>query len=203
MKKWSSIYKIRFPNRKLIFTLIGLILIISLYLFGFVPIFDFIKYSEEDIRLKRKALFKYDEYLRNRKAIEDELNLITIQYRSVLKRLIPGETPQLGAANLQDIIKRISEKNGIGIKSFRPLESKDTQFFRKISIQIEFNPTNSMLSLGQFIYDIENFEKELIISEMDLSILNPRVPNSIRGSLVISGFIKGDKTKIKEKGGKI
>ncbi len=56
-----------------------------------------------------------------------------------------------------------------------------------------------MLSLGQFIYDIENQEKELMISEMDLLILNIRMPNQIQGSLVISGLMKGTKTKEKGK----
>jgi hypothetical protein len=52
--------------------------------------------------------------------------------------------------------------------------------------------------LSQFIYDIENNEKELMISEMDLLVLNPRMPSNIQGSMVISGLMKG--TKIKEKG---
>jgi hypothetical protein len=35
---------------------------------------------------------------------------------------------------------------------------------------------------------------------MDLLVMNPRVPNSIQGSLVISGVMKN--TQAKEKGGK-
>ncbi len=54
-----------------------------------------------------------------------------------------------------------------------------------------------MLSLGQFIHDIEHHEKELMISEMDLLVLNIRMPNHIQGNLVISGLMKGTKTKEK------
>jgi hypothetical protein len=54
-----------------------------------------------------------------------------------------------------------------------------------------------MLNLSQFIYDIENNEKELMISEMDL-LVNLRMPSNIQVSMVISGLMKG--TKIKEKG---
>jgi hypothetical protein len=79
------------------------------------------------------------------------------------------------------------------------LEPKEIDSYRKVSIQIDFNPINSMLSLGQFIYDIENQEKEVMISEMDLLILNIRMPNQIQGSLVISGLMKGTKTKEKGK----
>jgi len=79
------------------------------------------------------------------------------------------------------------------------LEPKEIDSFRKVSIQIDFNPINNMLSLGQFIYDIEHQEKELTISEMDLLVLNIRMPNQIQGSLVISGLMKGTKTKEKGK----
>ena len=56
-----------------------------------------------------------------------------------------------------------------------------------------------MLSLGQFIYDIEHHEKELLVSEMDFLVSNIRMPNQIQGNLVISGLMKGTKTKEKEK----
>jgi hypothetical protein len=57
-----------------------------------------------------------------------------------------------------------------------------------------------MMSLGQFIYDLENQEKKLMISEMDLLVFNPRLPNNIQGNLVISGLMRG--SKFKEKGRK-
>jgi len=153
---------------------------------------------EDEIVLKKRALLRYEEFLGNRKTFEDELDRTLRQYEGIQKRLLPGETPQLGAASLQEIVKRLSEKNGVSIRSFRILEPKEIDSYRKVSVQIDFNPTNSMLSLGQFIYDIENQEKELMISEMDLLILNIRMPNQIQGSLVISGLMKG--TKMKEKG---
>ena len=141
---------------------------------------------------------KYEQFLQNRKTIEEELGRTVKQYDGIQQKLLAGETPQLGAANLQEIVKRLSEKNGIGIRSFRMLEPKETNVYLKISLHIDFNPINTMLSLGQFIYDIEHHEKELMISEMDFLVFNPRIPNNIQGSLIITGLMK--KTKSKEKG---
>jgi hypothetical protein len=98
-------------------------------------------------------------------------------------------------------VKKLSEKNNIAIRSFRILEPKEMNVYQKISLHIEFNPINSILSLGQFIYDIENHEKELMISEMDLLVFNPRMPNNIQGSMVVSGLMKGVKIKEKRKEG--
>lgn len=172
--------------------------LILLYTYGILPLIDAKKKADEEIALKRKVLSRYEEYIRNRKTVEEELDQTLKQVEGIQQKLLPGETPQLGAANLQEIIKRLSEKNGIAIRSFRILEPKEMDIYRKVSLQIDFNPTNSLLSLGQFIHDIESYEKDLMISEMDLIVPNIRMPNNMQGSIVISGWMKG--SKIKEKG---
>jgi len=200
LKKWPSINMkaLRFSQKKILWGIIGIAISVLLLFFGVFPLVEAHKKTEGEIVLKKRIVQKYEEFLQNRKVIEEDLGRMVKQYEGIQQRLLPGETPQLGAANLQEIVKRLSEKSGIGIRSFKILEPKEIQPYRKISIQIDFNPRNSMLSLGQFIYDIEHHEKELMISEMDLLLINIRAPNNIQGSLVISGFMKG--THVKEKG---
>ena len=197
LKKWPFFRTLRFSQKKVFWGVIGASICILVYAFGILPLVEAQKKVEEEIALKKRVLLKYEEYLSSRKTVEEELNRTLKQHETFQKRLLPGETPQLGGANLQEIVKRLSEKNGIAIRSFRILEPKEINSYRKISIQIDFNPKNSMLSLGQFIYDIETHEKELMISEMDLLVLNIRMPNQIQGSFIISGLMKGTKTKEK------
>jgi len=176
----------------------GIAAVILVIFFGIIPLFDAKKEAEEEITMKRSTLLKYEQFLRNRKTIEEELGRTVKLYEEAQQKLLSGDTPQLGAANLQEIVKRLSEKNGIGIRSFRMLEPKEMNIYVRIPLHIDLNPVNSMLNLGQFMYDIEHHEKELMISEMDFLVFNPRMPNSIQGSLVISGLM--NKTKTKEKG---
>ncbi|MGA2465681.1 MAG: type II secretion system protein GspM [Thermodesulfobacteriota bacterium] len=197
MKKFSFFATSKFSHKKVFWGLIGVTMFILIYALGILPLVEAKKKAEEKIAINKRVLSKYEEYLSNRKTVEEELDRTVKQHEEAQKRLLPGETPQLGAATLQEIVKRLSEKNGIAIRSFRILEPKESDSYRKVSIQIEFNPTNSMLSLGQFIYDIEHHEKELLVSEMDFLVLNIRIPNQIHGSLVISGLMKGTKTKEK------
>ena len=198
LKKWAPAKKSTSSQRRLIWGLIAMTAIVLVYFYGVQPLLEDTRKAEEELALKKKMIVKYENFLRNRKAVEDELGQTLKQYEEIQQALLPGETPQLGAANLQEIVKRLSEKNGIGIRSFRILEPKEIDFYRQISLQIDFTPTNSMLSLGQFIHDIEHHEKGLIISQMDLLVANIRMPNSIQGNVVISGLMKG--TKPKEKG---
>lgn len=199
LKKWPLLERWRFSQKRVLWGLIGIVVLILLYTFGILPLVEARKKAEEEILLKRRALLRYEEYLGNRRVFEEELDRTLKQYEMIQGRLLAGETPQLGAATLQEIVRRLSEKAGVGIRSFRMLEPKEFDSYRRIAIQIDFNPNNSMLNLGQFIYDIETHEKELMISEMDLLVLNIRMPNQVQGSMVISGLMKGTKTKEKGK----
>jgi hypothetical protein len=195
--KWSSIKISRAFEKRFVWGVIAVLACVLIYFFGVLPLVEAAKKTGEEIALKRKALLKYEEFLQNRKAVEEDLARVLKQYEGIQQRLLPGETPQLGAASLQEIVKRLSEKNGIAIRSFRILEPKEINSFRKVSLQIDFNPLSSMLGLAQFIHDIEHDEKELMISEMDLLVFNIRAPNQVQGNLIISGFMRGSKTKEK------
>lgn len=201
MKKWAFLEKGKISQKKFFWGLIGIAGAIVIYAFGIIPLGEAKKKADEEIALKQRILLKYAEVIQNRKTVEESLDRTLKSNEEIEKRLLPGETPQLGGANLQDIVKRLSEKNGIGLRSFRILEPKETGAYRRISLQIELNPIGSMISLSQFIYDLENQDKKLMISEMDLLIFNPRMPNNIQGNLVISGLMKGSKFREKRKEG--
>lgn len=200
MKLPSFLRKRKVSRNRILWIFIGVALFVLIFTLGILPMVEATRRMKEEIALKRKVLLKYSEFLQKRKTVEEELGRVQKRYEEVQQRLLPGETPQLSAANLQEVLKKLLEKNGMTIRSFRILEPKDISMYRRISIHIDFNPVNNLLSLVQFIHDIEHHDKELMISEMDLLVPNPRMPNTIQGSFVISGLVKVNQTKEKERG---
>lgn len=200
MKLPSFLRKRKVSRKRILWIFIGVVLFVLIFTLGILPRVEATRRMKEEIALKRKVLLKYSEFLQKRKTVEEELGRVQKRYEEVQQRFLPGETPQLSAANLQEVLKKLLEKNGMTIRSFRILEPKDVSMYRRISIHIDFNPVNNLLSLVQFIHDIEHHDKELMISEMDLLVPNPRMPNTIQGSFVISGLVKMNQTKEKERG---
>ncbi len=201
---WSFLSKISLPKtnfsqKKFIWILIGIAAAIVIYNFMILPLVEAKKSADQEISLNQRLLTKYAEVLQNRKEVEELLDKSAKQNEEIQKRLLPGETPQLGAANLQDIVKRLAEKNTLNLRSFRNLEPKEVGSFRRVSVQIEFNPMSSMQSLTQFLYELEHQDRQIMITEMDLLVFNPRMPNTVQGSLIVSGWMKTDKGKEREK----
>ncbi len=199
MKNWTFGVRGKTSQKKFLWLVMGGAAVILIYVWGIVPLLEAKKKADEEIVLKRKILGQYSGILQNRKSAEDSLEKSRKQADEIQKRLLPGETPQLGAANLQDMVRRLAEKNFLSLRSFRILEPKEMGAYRKISLQIDFNPINSMLNLSQFIFDLEHQEKELMITDMDILVFNPRMPNTVQGNLVVSGLMKGSKGKEKGK----
>ena len=200
MKSWTFGGKGKTSQKRLLWLVIGMAAAILIYAWGIVPLLEAKRKADEEIALKRRILGQYAGILQNQKAAEEGLEKARKQAEEIQKRLLPGETPQLGAANLQDAVKRLAEKNFLSLRSFRILEPKEMGAYRKISLQIDFNPINSIMNLSQFIFDLEHQEKEFMIADMDILVFNPRMPNTVQGNLVVSGLMKGSKSKEKGKG---
>jgi Tfp pilus assembly protein PilO len=189
--------KFKFPwmqlrsRRKNLVTLILIgIAIVLVFQFALAPLLESQRKIREEIALKKKMLTRYHEYIKSGKEVEDGLSQMVQQVEAIQSKLLSGETPQINAANLQEILKKLSEKNGIQIRSFRIGEPKEMTYYMKISVIIEINPTKSMASLTYFIYDIESYEKLLLISDLDITAPNMRSPAEVQGSLTVTGFTK-------------
>ena len=205
--------KVKFPGLKiqwrqfrgrrgnLLFLILTVLLLLLVFKFAFLPFLESQRKVQEELVLKKKALSRYQDYIKSGKEIEDELNQVTQQAETIQSKLLPGETPQIIAANLQEILKKLSEKNGIQIRSFRIGEPKETTFYLKIPVIIEINPTRAMASLTYFLYDIESYEKFLLISDLDVTAPNLRNPTEVQGSLTVTGFTRNTHPKGKGKEG--
>ncbi len=193
--------KLRGRKKNLLLFLLAGVLVVVIYEFGVVALLESQRRVGDELGLKTKMLGRYDEFVKTEKDIEEELGQVEKQVEAIQAKLLPGETPQIMAANLQEMLKKLSERNGIQIRSFRIGEPKELNFFLRVPVIIEINPTKSMSSLTYFLYDIENAEKLLVISDLNLTAPNMRNPAEVQGNLTVTGFARNNQPKGKAKEG--
>ena len=193
--------KLKGRKKNLFMLLLAGVLVVVIYEFGVVALLESQRKVRDELGLKSKMLGRYDEFVKTEKDIEEELGQVEKQVEAIQAKLLPGETPQIMAASLQEMLKKLSEKNGIQIRSFRIGEPKELNFFLRVPVIIEINPTKSMSSLTYFLYDIENAEKFLVISDLNLTAPNMRNPTEVQGNLTVTGFARNNQPKGKAKEG--
>jgi Tfp pilus assembly protein PilO len=193
--------KLKGRKRNLLLFLLAGVLVVVIYEFGVVALLESQRRVRDDLGLKSKMLGRYDEFVKTEKDIEEELGQVEKRVEAIQAKLLPGETPQIMAASLQEMLKTLSEKNGIQIRSFRIGEPKELNYFMRVPVIIEINPTKSMSSLTYFLYDIENAERLLVISDLNLTAPNMRNPTEVQGNLTVTGFARNNQPKGKAKEG--
>ena len=194
LEKYNFLKKIKFRSpreRYFVYATVGFVVIFLFIIFVIAPLVARQRSISEEIPEKIKQLEKYRRIIAGRTQAEKDLKQARELYKTSCNKLLSGNTPPLAAANLQDILKTLAVKNLINIKSEKVLDIKGLDFFTEIPVQIEF--VSIMTNLTNFCYDIENYEKTLIITDLNIQAASYRDPKDVRVALVIAGFIGGSK----------
>jgi hypothetical protein len=192
LKKYSFIKKLKFKSKReryVVSVVLSCVVIFLAVMLVIKPFLDSQRNIREEIPVKINQLEKYRQVIAGRSQTEKTLK----QFQEVSKRnyqkLLSGDTPPLGAANLQDILNTLSAKSLISINSEKVLDAKVLDFFTQIPVQIEFITT--MTNLTNFLYDIENYEKALVITNLNIRAASYRDPKDVRVAIVVAGLMRG------------
>jgi hypothetical protein len=184
---------------------IGAVVIAAVLVFyGFSSLLEDSKNISKKVEQKRDRLARQLEIMNRQPYYEKELNLYTLQLQKDRSRLLPGDNPNVAAADLGKILENFAATSGIEITQKTPQgEKKIDDKLMRISVQIN---TNCVLDqLVQFLAALENHDKFLTVSEFSLyssgirnpAFGNPQRRNEIHPVLTVSGYIVAPANKPK------
>jgi len=197
LKQFRFIGILKFKSsreRYFVLAALGTAVIFSTVKYGIDPFIERQQLVREEIPVRIQQLEKYRRFVAGKSRSEENLKRIRALSKKSEQKMLPGATPALAAANLQDILKTLSAKNLISIKSEKVLDTKPLDFFERIPVQIEF--TSTITNLTNFLHDIESYEKLLIINDLTVRVTSRRNPRDVRATLVVTGLMKGAKGTI-------
>ena len=102
-------------------------------------------------------------------------------------RLLASDKPPVVAARLQNTLKEMAADEGVEIISEKQLNVIEEGPF--IEVPVEITLKCSITKLRNLIYAIEDYEKFLDISKLNIRVVNIRTPIDVRADLTVSGFI--------------
>ena len=98
--------KLKGRKKNIFMLLLAGVLVVVIYEFGVVALLESQRKVRDELGLKSKMLGRYDEFVKTEKDIEEELGQVEKQVEAIQAKLLPGETPQIMAASLQEMLKK-------------------------------------------------------------------------------------------------
>ncbi|KJR42985.1 General secretion pathway M protein [Candidatus Magnetoovum chiemensis] len=169
--------------------IIGTLVIITIYDYGY----KYIKDKKDEIsqlkELKMKELIKYNEILKSAQEIEKQHNSTSGQITIIKESIIEAQTNALAAAQIQDIINKIIGTYGGLVRRINVKKTEDLPPYQIIQIEVDAKVPD-ITALNDIIYDIEAEKQALVISSIDIRIINYSAPTELTIDLDISALTK-------------
>lgn len=143
--------------------------------------------KDREIQDKIRFIEKYYDVLNQKAYYEAKSQENEKVQKSLTQKFLEGTKPGLAAAGLQKVLEGFASKSSVKIDRVRVEKHKFTESLMAIPIEITLR--SSLKNLTQFIYQIESYEKFLVVEELNSRRINKTDPEELQATILISGFI--------------
>lgn len=180
-------------QRKMIAIAGGVLLLIGI-IYRFLPSFDHMIPSREDISIKEKKILSYHKKVIELDSLEGTLKEFSRTLGQLEAGLLAGDKPALAAVDIQNTIREITQRLGIEVSTMsvlKPIEG-ELKTYNGIPVQFTFNST--ITQLARFLHQLSTSTKILTIDSLRILSIHQQKEGQIQSTLTVTGFMRTDKS---------
>jgi general secretion pathway protein M len=170
--------------------------VLGLLVLRFIVLSPFLAYREslrEEIASHREMLDNDQAYLARAGEVTKNLELLRARLAEIRTQLVPGDTPTLAAANLQDVLHSLAAEKGINIQSTQVMREDTVGEFRRIAVRITV--TGELHPLADFLSAVEYGPRRVTLPYVEVSrrgaVLRGQSARSLAATIEVSAFLQG------------
>jgi Tfp pilus assembly protein PilO len=108
-------------------------------------------------------------------------------------QLVPGDTPTLAAANLQNTLHSLANEKGVEIQSTQVMRDDAVGDFRRIAVRITI--TGDLKQLADFLAGVEHGQTRVTIPFLEISrrgaVLRGKTARALSATIEVTAFLQG------------
>jgi general secretion pathway protein M len=178
--------------------LLALLLVVIRY--GIVESYlAYTAHLEEEIEQEVQRVAKKQRQRDRREQIATQVNILRQRFQETRQRLIPGGTPALAAAHLQERIQTLASQSGLELVTTQVMRDEAVGEFRKIAVQVTLR--GELPAVADFVAGVEYGDWLLAVMTLEVrSTYNLRVRpkegprNPLTITLEVGGVMQGVET---------
>lgn len=170
------------------------------------PYLAYTAYLEEEIEQGAQRAAKMRRQLDRREQIVTQVSLLRQRFQETKQKLIPGGTPALAAAHLQERIQTLAVQSGLELVTTQVMRDEAVGEFRKIAVQVTLR--GELPAVADFVAGVEYSEWLLAVATLEIrSTYNVRVRpregprNPLTITLEVGGIMQGAEPPATTQGG--
>lgn len=172
------------------FAVLALLLVVVRY--GVIsPYLDYTASLDEQIEQERQRVFKMERQSTRTGHISEQLNSLRQRFQTTWQKLIPGATPSVAAANLQERVRTLASQSGLDLVTTQVMRDEAVGEFRKATVQVTLR--GELPAVANFLAGVEYGDWRLAVSTLEVrSTYAPRLAQAgNRGPLTITLEVSG------------
>lgn len=146
---------------------------------------------EEEIEQEVQRVVKMQRQHDRRAQVEEQLTRLRQHFQQTRQQLIPGGTPPLATAQLQERVRALATQSGLDLVTTQVMREEAAGEFRKIAVQVTLR--GDLPALANFLARVEYGEWRLAVTTLEVRGLhNARLPRATgQGLLTITLEVSG------------
>ncbi|MFM7737573.1 MAG: type II secretion system protein GspM [Alphaproteobacteria bacterium] len=154
---------------------------------------DYRRSVKEDIQLSADRLANARRTVERAPELSGNLQGLQQRYRETVKQLVPGDTPTLAAATLQERVSAIAGQRSVSLQTTQVMKDEAVGPFRKVSLRI--TAAAELRHLAEFLTDLEFGQLRVSIPFIEVNrrggVRTGTAGRSVSATLEVSGIVQG------------
>ena len=169
---WEAWQRLSARERLLAGLACGALMLVALRYGVIAPYLAYTTQLEERIERDVQRLAKMQRQRDRAAEVQQRMRTLEKQFAAAYDQLVPGETPTLAAAQLQERVQTFADRSGLTLVTTQVLRERSLGSLRKTAVQMTFRGDTP--AVADFLAWVEYEDWLLSVSRLDIGTSNRR-----------------------------
>jgi hypothetical protein len=169
--------------------IIGAILLMVAAFYRFQPQLTGIFTTQEDSELKEQKIFRLQRLIKKKTALEREFKALNASLKKAEKGLLSSKTTALAAVDIQNLLKKMAERQQAEIIRMRVLDPIEHTEIDYLGIPVQITVRSTIRQLKNTLYQIANNKSLLHVTNLRINAVRGKKDYQIQSTMTVEGFM--------------
>lgn len=187
--------RLRSTNRQQrLYLALGVVVLLVVGRFAATWFLDFREGVKDDVRLTAQRLATAKRLAERAPETKKQYDALQARYQATVAELVPGDTPTLAAAALQDRVSALASEKKVSVQTTQVLKDEPLGPFRQVSLRV--TASGELHDLADFLTALEFGPLRVSIPFIELSrrgamVRKQGVGRTVSATIQVSGVVQG------------